>query len=60
MITWGPEIETGNDSRPQLYHMKEAYEQENLAPRQPEKLFELQKLLRMIRAGKGDEWHEGE
>lgn len=59
MITWGPKIETGNDSRPQLYHMKEAYEQENLAPRQPEKLFELQKLLRMIRAGKGDEWHEG-
>lgn len=36
MITWGPKIETGNSSIPQLYDMTKAYEQENLAEKNPQ------------------------
>lgn len=51
MIQWGPKIETGNNRDPQLYDMKAGLgEQENLAARQPEKLFELQTILRKVRA----------
>lgn len=49
MITWGPKIETGNSSIPQLYDMTKAYEQENLAENNPAKLFELQTILRKVR-----------
>ena len=49
MITWGPKIETGNSSIPQLYDMTKAYEQENLAEKNPAKLFELQTILRKVR-----------
>ena len=49
MITWGPKIETGNSSIPQLYDMTKAYEQENLAEKNLAKLFELQTILRKVR-----------
>lgn len=49
MITWGPKIETGNSPTPQLYRMDTPDEQENLAARYPEKLFEMQTLLRKVR-----------
>ena len=49
MITWGPKIETGNSSIPQLYDMTKVYEQENLAEKNPAKLFELQTILRKVR-----------
>lgn len=50
MITWGPKIETGNLSTPQLYLLDEnVYEQENVAEKYPAKLFELQKIARRIR-----------
>ena len=53
MITWGPKIETGNCSIPQLYDMKgKGDERENVAAQYPEKLFELQTILRKVRAGK--------
>lgn len=49
MITWGPKIETGNSSTPQLYEMEKVNEQENVAAQYPEKLFEMQTLLRKAR-----------
>lgn len=49
IITWGPKIETGNSPVPQLYRMDTTDEQVNLAASQPEKLFEMQTLLRKIR-----------
>lgn len=50
MITWGPKIETGNCSIPQLYDMEtDIQEQENLATRYPEKVFELETILRKVR-----------
>lgn len=51
MVTWGPRIETGNDSIPQLYEMKKVNEQENVAAQYPEKLFEMQTLLRKAKLG---------
>lgn len=48
MITWGPEIETGNCSIPQLYDMSKVNEQENEAVKYPEKVFEFQTLLRKV------------
>ncbi|NCC10448.1 MAG: arylsulfatase [Bacteroidia bacterium] len=52
MITWGPKIETGNLSTPQLYRLKGAvYEQENVASSETKKLFELQSILRRVKAG---------
>ncbi len=52
MITWRPEIETGNSSVPQLYRMNNLFEKENLATEYLEKVFEMQTLLRLVRAGK--------
>lgn len=49
LITWGPKIETGNFPTPQLYEMKNPYEQENVASRYPDKVFELQNILRRVR-----------
>ena len=51
MIPWGPKIETGNHPTPQLYDMRLGDEQENLAARYPDRLFELQTLLRKVRRG---------
>ncbi|MCD8312773.1 MAG: arylsulfatase [Bacteroidales bacterium] len=41
-------IETGNDSVPQLYEMSKVDERENVAAQYPDKLFELQALLRKV------------
>ena len=49
MITWGPKIETGNDLMPQLYQIKKDIgETENLALKYPEKVYELQNVLRLV------------
>lgn len=49
MIPWGPKIETGYSPTPQLYKMKEAGEQMNVVEQYPEKVFELQRILRKVR-----------
>lgn len=47
MIPWGPKVETGNLSVPQLYDMvKDPQEQDNVAVQHPEKVFEMQNILR--------------
>ena len=42
-------IETGNRNVPQLYEMEKVSEQENVAEKYPEKVFELQTILRQVR-----------
>ena len=49
MSPWGPKIETGYLGIPQLYDMKQAGEKVNLATEHPEKVFELQQILRKVR-----------
>ena len=50
MITWGPKVETGNCPIPQLYDMRTGDdEKENLSTKHPEKVFELQTILRKVR-----------
>lgn len=49
MITWGPKIETGYLGTPQLYNMQQIGEQENAAAKYPEKVFELEQILRKVR-----------
>ena len=51
IITWGPKVETGYDRMPQLYDMNQVGEQENLANSNPTKVYELQNILRRVRAG---------
>ncbi|MGN0058070.1 MAG: arylsulfatase [Phocaeicola plebeius] len=51
MITWGPKIETGNLSTPQLYHIRqEVGERTNVALEHPDIVFEMQNILRRERA----------
>ena len=50
IIQWGPKIETGYLSTPQLYDMTQVGEQENLANKNPEKVYELQNILRHVKA----------
>ena len=49
MIPWGPKIETGYLATLQLFDMTVVGEQKNLAEKHPEKLFELQTILRKVR-----------
>ena len=49
MITWGPKIETGYLGTPQLYDMQQIGEQENVSAKYPEKVFELEQILRKVR-----------
>lgn len=49
MVPWGPEIETGYSKTPQLYDMKQEGEQENLAVKYPETVYQLQGLLKGVR-----------
>ncbi len=50
MIQWGPKIETGNLSTPQLYNMTESLnEQKNVALENPSKVFEMQNILRRVK-----------
>ena len=54
MITWGPKIETGNLPTPQLYNMsKEKGERDNVALQNPAVVFDMQNILRRVRAKKG-------
>ena len=49
IITWGPKIETGNSSEPQLYDLsRSCYEQDNLAESKPKVLHRLQQLWKEI------------
>lgn len=51
-ITWGPDVETGYASRPQLYDMQHNnFERNNVASENPETVFELQEILRKVSAG---------
>ena len=52
MITFGPKIESGNSPAPQLYEVKRVTERENVALQYPEKVFELQNILRRVRSGR--------
>ena len=52
MIQWGPKIETGNSTEPQLYKMEEVKEVTNYASQMPEKVAELQTILQDVREGK--------
>lgn len=49
MISWGPKVETGNLSTPQLYNMENVAEKENVATQYPEKVFEMQTILRRVK-----------
>lgn len=49
IIPWGPKIETGYSPTPQLYKMQEGREQTNVAEQYPDKVFELQRILRKVR-----------
>lgn len=50
MITWGPKVETGNSATPQLYDMKKSgFEKENLAGKYPDKVYELQNVIRQVK-----------
>lgn len=54
MITWGPKIETGNAPLPQLYDMKASKgERDNVALQNPAVVFDMQNILRRVRAKKG-------
>lgn len=54
MITWGPKVETGYLSTPQLYHLrKDEGERRNVADQYPRRLQELQTLLQRIRQSAG-------
>lgn len=49
MIPWGPKIETGYLNTPQLYKMEKEGEMENVATQYPEKVFQLEEILRKVR-----------
>lgn len=49
MVPWGPKIETGYLGTPQLYDMTQEGEKENVAAQHPEKVFELEQILRKVR-----------
>lgn len=49
MITWGPKIETGYAPVPQLYNMNDETEQVDVAAKNPQKVFELERILRKVR-----------
>ena len=49
MIPWGPKIETGYSSEPQLYDMRKVNEQENEALAHPEIVYRLQGILKDVR-----------
>ncbi len=49
IIPWGPKIETGYKSIPQLYKMDQTGEQTDMAEQHPTIVFKLEKLLRKAR-----------
>ncbi|WP_106827939.1 sulfatase family protein [Parabacteroides pacaensis] len=53
MVPWGPKIETGYNKEPQLYDMStDRNERRNLASENPEKVKELQEVLKTVRTNK--------
>lgn len=51
LITWGPEVETGYLPSPQLYDMSaDNTEQANLAEENPRVVYDLERVLRLVRA----------
>lgn len=51
MIQWGPKVETGNLSMPQLYEIKsDINERVNLASKRPEVVYDMQNILRRLRS----------
>ena len=55
MIQWGPKIETGNNSMPQLYDMTSSKdEQKNVALENPAVVFDMQNILRRVRSHPGN------
>lgn len=54
MITWGPKIETGASPLPQLYNMQTSdAERDNEALARPEVVYDMQNILRRVRAKRG-------
>lgn len=49
MVIWGVKIETGNSPMPQLYKMDQEGEVTNVAETHPQKVFEMQALVKAIR-----------
>lgn len=49
IISWGPQIETGYTKTAQLFDMKKVYEEENLAQKHPEIVYQLQEILKDVR-----------
>lgn len=50
MIQWGPKIETGNSSTPQLYDMrKDINERANIILQHPKVVYDMQNILRRVR-----------
>ena len=49
MVPWGPKIETGYSKAPQLYDMTQVGEQDNLAEKRPEVVYQLQGILKGVR-----------
>lgn len=49
MVPWGPKIETGYSKAPQLYDMTQVGEQDNLAEKRPEIVYQLQGILKGVR-----------
>ena len=53
MITWGPKIETGYRSTPQLYDLYDSnYESADISAQKPKVLQRLQRLLGVVRGGR--------
>lgn len=51
-VPWVPEIESGNNTAPQLYKLvDDAHEQQNVAVEYPEVVFKMQDILRRVRKG---------
>ena len=54
MITWGPKVETGYASLPQLYDMSsDTGETKNVALEHPDVVYDLQNVVRRTRARRG-------
>ncbi|EJX06629.1 arylsulphatase A [gut metagenome] len=54
MITWGPQVETGNLKTPQLYDMKRAVEEkDNVAAKHPKQVKAFQELIQNVKGTKG-------
>ncbi|WP_205764390.1 sulfatase family protein [Arenibacter sp. 6A1] len=59
MVPWGPKIETGFETKPQLYNLLEdPNEQHNLANEMPEKVAELQEKMAKVTQGSFINVHE--